>query len=128
MSRIEKFEDIKAWQVARELTKRVYNLCGNSGLSRDFSLGDQMKRAATSIMANIAEGFSRETTKEFIRFPFIAKASAAELQSHLYVALDQAYIGEEDFEALYDSSDKIQRQLSNFIGYLKEVGALAQNA
>ena len=70
-------------------------------------------------MANIAEGFSRQTNKEFIQFLFIAKSSATEAQSHLYVALDQGYLNQKEFNDLYKSLDKIQRQLSNLIKYLK---------
>ena len=69
-------------------------------------------------MANIAEGFSRRGNKEFLQFLFIAKSSAAELQSHLYVALDQGYLSKSEFDELYEESDKVQRQISNFIKYL----------
>ena len=82
------------------------------------SLVDQIRRAAISVMANISEGFARKGNKEFMQFLFISKSSAAELQSHLYVALDQAYIDKSQFDELYQAADKIQRQLSNFIKYL----------
>ena len=72
-------------------------------------------------MANIAEGFSRKGNKEFIQFLFISKSSAAELQSHLYIALDQGYINRSQFDELYEQIDKVQRQLSNFIKYLNSI-------
>ena len=116
--KIERFEDIEAWKEARKLVNRVYGFCSVNEFKKDHSLVDQIRRAAISIMANITEGFARKGNKEFIQFLFIAKSSAAELQSHLYVALDQKYINEDTFDELYQDADKIQRQLSNFIKYL----------
>jgi len=89
----------------------------NSG--KIISLADQIRRAAISIMANISEGFARKGNKEFIQFLFISKSSAAELQSHLYIAHDQNYITEDTFNELYKEAEIIQRQLSNFIKYLQ---------
>lgn len=87
---IKRFEDIRGWQEARTLTKQIYTLCKvSSGLRRDRRLRDQIQAASVSIMSNIAEGFSRRTGKEFTQFLFIAKGSAAEVQSLLYVAKDQ---------------------------------------
>ena len=116
--KINRFEDLDCWQEARRLVNSVYSVCSVSGFKRDFGLRDQITRSAISIMANIAEGFSRKTNKEFIQFLFIAKSSAAELQSHLYIAMDQGYITKEKFTELYDHSDKIQRMISNLIKYL----------
>ncbi len=116
--KIEKFEDIEAWQEARNMVNRFYSVCKVIELKKDYSLADQIRRAAISIMANIAEGFSRKSKKEFIQFLYIAKSSAAELQSHLYVALDQGYLDKEKFDDLYGESEKIQRMLPNFIKYL----------
>ena len=113
--KISRFEDLEVWQQARELTRWVYKLTANGRFSRDYGLKDQMRRASVSIMANIAEGFSRRGDKEFTQFLFVAKSSAAELQSHAYVALDQGYITETDFKGLYESLDHISRMLSNFI-------------
>ena len=94
-------------------------MCSVNEFKRDYSLVDQIRRAAISIMANIPEGFARKGNKEFIQFLFISKSSAAELQSHLYIALDQGYIEKLQFDELYQDADKIQRQLSNFIKYLE---------
>jgi len=116
--KIERFEDIEAWKESRNIVNRVYKVCSANGLKRDYTLVDQVKRAAISIMANIAEGFSRKGNKEFIQFLFIAKSSAAELQSHLYITLDQGYINKPQFDELYGATDKVSRQLSNFIKYL----------
>ena len=116
--KLTRFEELEAWQKARGLTQVVYQLTADSQFSRDYGLRDQMRRAGLSIMANIAEGFSRKSNKDFCRFLFIAKSSAAELQSHAYVALDQAYIGKSDFEKLYDSLDHTSRMISNLIKYL----------
>jgi len=117
-TQIVRFEDLECWQQARNIVNRVYEVCSADGFGRDFSLMDQVKRAAISIMANIAEGFSRKGNKEFVQFLFIAKSSAAELQSHLYVALDQGYLRKSDFDEIYEAVDKVQRQISNFIKYL----------
>ena len=117
--KITRFEDLECWQEARNIVNGVYRLCRLTGLKSDFSLVDQIKRAAISLMANIAEGFSRKGNREFAQFLFIAKASAAELQSHLYVALDQKYIDENEFKGLYEELDKVQRKISNLIKYLR---------
>src|SRR5262245_31981032 len=95
---MERFEDIVAWQKARELTADVYRLSQQEHLRKDFALRDQMVRAAISIMANIAEGFERGRLAEFHQFLSISKASCAELRSHLYVALDAGYLSAEQFE------------------------------
>jgi len=116
--KITRFEDLECWQEAREIVNGVYRVCRVNGFKKDYSLIDQVKRSAISIMANIAEGFSRKGNKEFIQFLFIAKSSAAELQSHLYIALDQEYISKSEFDELYEGVDKVQRQISNFIKYL----------
>ncbi len=116
--KIERFEDIQAWKKARELVKSIYQVTSEGGFARDYSLKDQIRRASVSIMSNIAEGFSRRSTNEFTQFLFIAKGSAGEVQSQLYIALDQGYISQEKFDELYSKSDEAARLLSGFIQYL----------
>jgi len=119
MPKIERFEDIQAWQKARVLVKEVYSI-SNSGLfAKDFGLRDQIRRAAVSIMLNIAEGFARKTSREFIQFLVIAHGSAAEVQAALYVALDQEYIFEQEFKVLYGLADETSKMILGFIGYLR---------
>jgi len=113
------FEDIEAWQEARKLVNLVYEaINGSKGFSKDFRLTNQIQGAAISTMANIAEGFSRRSDKEFVQFLFISKASAAEVQSHLYVALDQSYVTREAFQRVYDQAEKVSKMISGFIKYL----------
>mgnify|MGYP001150328614 CR=1 FL=1 len=119
MVTIHRFEDIRAWQTARELTRRVYAVSNQGAFARDFGLRDQMRRAAVSTMSNVAEGFESDTQAQFIKFLGHAKASAGELRAQLYVALDVGHIDEDAFEALFDQADKASRQLSRFISYLK---------
>ncbi len=116
---IEKFEDIQAWQNAREIVNSICDISSKHNFAQDSALRDQIRRATVSIMSNITEGFSRNSTKEFIRFLFIAKASAAEVQSQLYTAVDQGYIEQPKFDQLYDKLDHCSRQMSNLITYLK---------
>lgn len=97
MVTFQRFEDILAWQKARELTKVVYGFTSNGPAVRDFGYRDQIRGAAVSSMSNIAEGFDRDTDKEFQCFLFISRASASEVQSLLYVALDQNYLNKEKF-------------------------------
>ncbi|MBI2804507.1 MAG: four helix bundle protein [Planctomycetes bacterium] len=97
---IERFEDLIAWQKARVLTRQIYELTSESPFSRDFALKDQMRRAAVSIMSNIAEGFERNRPAEFHQFLSVAKASCAELRSQLYIALDACYLDQPRFDQL----------------------------
>lgn len=122
MAKIEKFEDIEAWKKAREIVENIYGITNKGNFSQDFALKDQMRRAAISIPSNIAEGFSRRSNKEFIQFLFIAKGSASELQTQLYLALDRKYLTEEQFNDFYKDLEVIARQISRFITYLKGVG------
>jgi len=117
--KIERFEDIKAWQEARVLVKMIYAVVDSDRhFSSDYKFREQIQGTAVSIVSNIAEGFSRRTTKEFVQFLFIAKGSVAEVQSQLYVALDQSYINEEKFNEVYSKSDEVARLISGFIRYL----------
>jgi four helix bundle protein len=117
--KIERFEDIKAWQEARVLSKIIYNAVkSDKGFSKDYKFSAQIQDAAVSAMSNIAEGFSRRTKKEFVQFLFIAKGSIAEVQSQLYVALDQGYIDQQRFQEIYSKSDEVARLTSGFISYL----------
>jgi four helix bundle protein len=101
MATIRRFEDIEAWKRARDLTKEAYTITKAGEFARDLGLRDQIRRASVSIMANIAEGFGRNSDKEFAHFFNIAIASAVEVQSHLYVALDQNYVEDPTFQKLY---------------------------
>lgn len=118
--KIKKFEDIEAWQAARELVKMIYRAVdSNDRFKGDFRLVNQIQAAAVSSMANIAEGFSRQSDREFIQYLYISKGSAAEVQSHIYVAMDQDFISKSDFDKIYDQADKVSRMDSNFIKYLR---------
>jgi len=117
---IQRFEDIQAWQEARMLTCHVYAITREGAFSRDFGLRDQIRRAAVSVMANIAEGFDRRSNKEFVQFLGVAFASSSEVKSHLYVALDQSYIQQEKFDVAYAQCTKTASLIYGFMKYLSK--------
>lgn len=100
--KLERFEDLDAWKVARELANRVYAMGRESGMSKDYGFKDQLQRAAVSVMNNVAEGYERGSNKDFAKFLFIARASAGEVRSMLYLALGQKYISNEQFNEGYE--------------------------
>jgi four helix bundle protein len=108
-SKIKRFEDLIAWQKARQLAKIVYTITRQNPFARDFGLSSQIQRAAVSIMSNIAEGFERGGRKEFHQFLSIAKGSCAELRSQLYVALDIGYITESEFAEVFSLAEEVGR-------------------
>ena len=117
---IRRFEDVDAWKEARGLVNLVYEaINGNQNFQKDFRLTGQIQGASISVMSNIAEGFSRRSNKEFIQFLFISKSSAAEVQSQLYVALDQKYISNENFEQIDNQAETVSKLNSGFIKYLR---------
>jgi four helix bundle protein len=116
--KIERFEDIEGWQLARELTRKVYELTKKPQLAHDFGLKGQIQNAAGSSMHNIAEGFDSETNPEFVRFLRYAKRSCTEVQSELYVALDQQYITKAEFQDVYDFAGRTRAAIRGFINYL----------
>jgi four helix bundle protein len=120
MATIERYEDIQGWQKARELTNFVYTVTKQRAFARDFALKNQIRKAAVSVMSNIAEGFERGGRAEFIQFLSIAKSSAGEVQSQLYIALDQKYITPEQFEKGYKLCDETMRLIGGFITYLRK--------
>jgi four helix bundle protein len=116
--KIERFEDIEAWQLARELTRKVYDLTKKTKFARDFGLRGQIQDAAGSSMHNIAEGFDSETNPEFVRFLRYAKRSCTEVQSELYMALDQQYITDAEFKDVSDHAGRTRATIRGFIKYL----------
>lgn len=92
MATIKRFEDLEIWQLAREISRDVYDITRKDSIKHDFSLIDQLRRSSGSIMDNIAEGFERDGNKEFVQFLSYAKGSAGETRSQLYRAVDQKYI------------------------------------
>ena len=109
MPTFKKFEDLTAWQKARQATRQAYEITSEERFVRDYGLRDQLRRASVSIMANIAEGFGRHSDKEFSHFLNMAHGSVAETQSHLYFALDLNYIDQEQFASLYDLLGEVSR-------------------
>jgi four helix bundle protein len=120
MATFKKFEEMEVWKKSRELNREIYGISNGAGFCRDFSLRDQIRRASISIMSNIAEGFERDGKKEFIHFLAIAKGSAGEVRSQLYIALDQNYISPEIFENLIVKITEIGKMLKGLIGYLSK--------
>ena len=120
MATIRRFEDLQAWQKARELVRAIYQTCTQGSLTRDFGLKDQLCRAAVSSMSNIAEGFARVSDRNFAHFLNIAKASAVEVQSLLYVAWDVGYIDKDEFERLYKLGDETAALIGGFTTYLRK--------
>jgi len=116
------FKDITAWQKARELTKDIYLVSKGGAFANDFGLRDQIRRASVSIMANIAEGYERSGTAEFIQFLSMAKGSAGEVESHLYVALDLGYLNKPTFDRLSSTTVETARLIGALIQYLRNSG------
>ena len=118
MASIEKYEDIEAWQKARELTREIYRVTNRGTFAKDFGLRDQIRRASVSIMSNIAEGFGRGGNREFIQFLSMAKGSVSEVQAQLYVAVDAGYLTKDQFQQLYSLSQSTGNLIGGFIRYL----------
>ncbi len=121
MTTIHRFEEIEAWQTARELTRAVYSISKEGAFSRDFGLRDQMRRAAVSIMSNIAEGFESRTSGLFLEFLGRAKGSPGELRAQLYIASDADYLTKEQFASLCALCEKCSGQISGFSSYLESL-------
>ena len=120
MPKIERFEDLQSWQKARQLANAVYELTRQPAFAKDFELRDQIRDAAGSVMHNIAEGFDAGTRAEFVRFLKIARRSASEVQSELYLALDQEYITAEQLKLTYDLATETKRLINGMIAYLRK--------
>ena len=120
MTTIVSFEDLDAWKIARELTREIYRVTSGERFSRDFGLKDQIRKAAVSVMSNIAEGFERDGNREFVNFLSIGKGSAGEVRSQLYVALDQDYVNRDDFELIYSKAKESGRVIAGLANYLKQ--------
>lgn len=122
MATLRRFEDIEGWQRARELTRGIYDCTRAGTFAKDYALRDQIRRAAISVMSNIAEGFERSGTGEFIQFLGMAKGSVAEIEAHLYIALDQAYISQDEFKRLRSLATSTKGLIAGFMHYLRQSG------
>ena len=120
MATIKRFEDLECWQQARELVKMVYLVTQKNEFKKDYELVGQVRRSAVSSMANIAEGFHRNSTKDFMRFLDYSRSSVAETLSHLYVGLDQKYINEQELEEVKKQANIVWKKVNNFISYLNK--------
>jgi len=121
-NRVEKFEDLRVWQSAFALSKEIYQITSDGAFARDFGLRDQMRRAAVSVMSNIAEGFERHSNKDFSRFLAISRGSCAEVRSQLYLAYSLGYITPEQFKKFYAETESLSKSigaLRNSIGIIK---------
>lgn len=119
MATIKHFEEIQAWLKARQLVKEVYKVSASGDFSKDWGLRDQIRRAAVSAMSNVAEGFARKTTRDFAHFLDVARGSAVEVQSLLYVATDIGYLTPAQFRELYAMADEVRALVGGFTSYLR---------
>lgn len=119
MATIQRFEDLECWKAGRKLRVLAYQFTKTRPFSSDFSLVDQIRRAAQSVTANIAEGFEREGNREFIQFLAQAKGSVGEVKDHLYAARDENYITQADFDTAYALADDTTRLIGGLMSYLR---------
>jgi four helix bundle protein len=119
MAGIERFEDIKAWQKGRQLCKLVYAATKVAPFNRDYALCNQMRRAAISVVSNIAEGFESQNDRTFVKYLYMARASSGEVRAQAYIALDQEYISNETFQKIRSLADETSRLIASFIRYLE---------
>jgi four helix bundle protein len=117
---VRRFEELIAWQKARELTVEIYRVTRAGMFARDFGLRDQIRRAAVSVMSNIAEGFERHGTAEFHQFLVVAKGSCAEVRSQLYVARDVGYLPQQEFVRMLGMAEELARIVGGLRAALKE--------
>jgi len=120
--KITRFEDVEGWQIGRELTRIIYAATKQDGFKTDFRLKDQIQSASGSVTHNIAEGFDGGSNAEFVKFLRCSQRSASEVQSQLYVALDQNYISNDQFMEIYAKADHAKRKIGAFIAYLLRLG------
>lgn len=119
MTTAKRFEDLEVWQIAKDLTNLTYRLSSSGNFARDFGLRDQMRRAAVSIMSNIAEGFESLTQVMFVPYLARAKGSAGELRAQLYITRDQEYITDDEFQSAIALAETCSKKLSRLINYLE---------
>jgi len=119
MAAIKRFEELECWQDARTFVNCIYKLCKKDCFKKDYELTSQIKRSAISSMANIAEGFHRNSNKDFMKFLDYSRTSIAETISHCYVAFDQGYITESEMKEINEQADRVWRKINSFIAYLK---------
>ncbi len=120
MATIRRFEDLDCWQAGRALKQQIYRLTRKQEFSRDLPLVSQIRRAASSVTSNIAEGFERDGNREFVSFLSISKGSCGEVKDHLYTAFDERYIAENEFENTYKLADEAGRRIGAFMRYLEQ--------
>jgi len=120
MATIKRFEELECWQDAREFVQLIYQLTKKEGFKKDFELVGQVRRSVVSSMANISEGFHRNSNKDFLKFLDYARSSVAESVSHCYVALDQDYIDEGEMNQVNQQADVVWKKVNNFISYLNK--------
>ncbi len=118
--KINRFEDLKCWQKARELTRTIYDYVKREEFSKDFRLSGQITGASISIMNNISEGFDSRSNREFVRFLSYSRRSCSEVQNCLYISLDQEYIIEDEFQKSYVDCEEIRKIIDGLIRYLKQ--------
>ena len=119
MATIQDFEDLEVWKLARKLTVQVYALSRTGVFAKDYGFCNQIRRAAVSIVSNIAEGFERRSNSQFIQFLDIANGSAGEVRAQLYVALDLGYITQEQFQAVFKDITSIGKMLTSLTRHLR---------
>jgi four helix bundle protein len=119
LSTIKSFEDLPVWQDARKFTNKIYTLTSKVPKEELYGLTSQIRRAAVSIMSNIAEGFDRRSDKELTNFLSIARGSSSEVQNDLYIALDLNYISQVEFNQFYQEAKKIAQQINGLMTYLR---------
>lgn len=118
-NKIERFEDFIAWQRARELTRKIYQVTEQEKFAKDFGLKNQIQRASVSVMSNIAEGFERFRPNEFHQFLSVAKGSCAEVRSQLYIALDSGYLTENTFTELKATTEELSKIINGLRSYIE---------